>query len=467
MRGNGPAPLRECFRIGEFRRLPACLRVALAALLFSIAAGADGASAPAKPVGIVLGRSIVALNGPWMFHVGDNPCWAQPGFDDSGWEHVDLTPAPGATDGDVGIGNYVPGWTAKGHPHYHGFAWYRIRLNVKPPEGESLALLGPWAVDSAYRIFANGVLLGGVGDFSDATPKAYGYHYPRMFELPPQASGGPIVVAIRVWLGPWAAPGSGGVHVAPAIGARDAVVAQYRLQWLKIVEGYAVDAVPALLFFLCAAVMLCLIPFDPGGKTYLWLAIALMLSGIQRGNQAFFFWWQIETIQDFVIFIAALTGSLTLGAWLMAWRSWFRLDRPAWLPWAVAALTVALMVAQLLAAPWLFGMEFPRTSLVGLRYAINAIRLAYLLALASIVFLGLRREGREGWVALPAVLASAAVLFPAELTAVGLPGIWFPWGVGLSLGECASVALVVLLCVPILRRLWSHAPRGAAVLSRA
>jgi hypothetical protein len=457
---NGAALSLHC-------RLSSGLRAVLIALLLSIVPPAHAAATQMKPVAVTLGHSMVTLDGPWMFQVGDNPRWAQPGFDDSGWEHVDFAAPPGATDGDVGIENYAPGWTAKGHPRYHGFAWYRIRLNATPPEGESLALLGPWAVDSAYQVYANGALLGGVGGFSGATPTAYGYQYPRMFVLPPQAASGPLVIAIRVWMGPWGAPqaGSGGIHVAPAIGVRNAVTAQYRLQWLKIFEGYALDAVLGLLFFLSAALVLCLIPFDPGSRTYLWLAIALILSGIQRGNQAFFFWWQIETIQDFVIFIAALTGSFALGAWLMAWRSWFRLDRPVWLPWAIAVLTFSLVVAQLLLRPWVFDAEFPRAVLVGLRNLIAGIRLAFLLLLALIVLLGLRREGREGWFALPAVLAAVTVLFPGELVGIGLPGIWFPWGIGVSLSECASAALVVLLCILIVRRLWSHAPRRAAAPS--
>jgi len=437
------------------------LRPAWIALLFSFALVAPALATQVKSVPVVLGHSTVALDGPWTFQTGDDPRWAQPGFDDSGWERVDLTPSPGATDGDVGIGNYVPGWTTKGHPKYHGFAWYRIRMDVSPPAGEGLALLGPWAVDSSYQVYANGVLLGGVGDFSGATPTAHSYQSPRMFVLPPQAAGGPIVIAIRVWMGPWVSAGSGGIHVAPAIGAQNAIAAQYRLQWLTIFEGYAGDAFLGLLFFLSAFVMLCLIPTDPGGRTYLWLAIALTLSGIQRGNQAFFFWWEFETIQGFVIYIGALVSSCALGAWLMAWRSWFRLDRPSWLPWAIGALSVALILVQLAARPWLFGAEFPTATLVSLRYAIRGIRLAFLLTLALIIVLGVRRGGREAWFALPAALALVVVLFTGELVQIGLPGIWFPWGIGVSLSEYASLALVMLLCVPVLRQLWSHAPRAA------
>ncbi|MGN6517363.1 MAG: glycoside hydrolase [Rhizomicrobium sp.] len=410
-----------------------------------------------------LGQSIVTLNGPWAFQVGDNARWAQPGFDDSGWSHVDLTPEPGATDGDVGLPNYVQGWTAKGHPGYHGYAWYRIRLNVAAPAGEKLALLGPWAVDSAYQVYANGALAGGIGDFSGATPVAHGYHYPLMIELPAQSAHGDLVVAIRVWMGPWGGAGSGGIHIAPAIGTADAVAAQYKSEWLKIFEGYGVDVVPALLFFLAAAMALCMIPFAPDDTAYRWLAFALALSGIQRGNQAFFFWWQIETIQQFVVIIAAIIGSLSLGAWMMAWRAWFRLEQPLWLPRVIVALTLAHMLVQLSGRPWLFGTTFPPGVIATVRYLITGLHWAFVAVLAFIVWCGVRRQGREAWFALPAVLAISVVLFVGEFVALGLPGIWFPWGVGVSVSECASVVGVLLLFALLLRRLWSFAPRRARV----
>ena len=50
----------------------------------------------------VLGNSSVALTGPWKFHTGDNMAWAQPGFDDSAWGTMDLTPLPGSVDPNSG-----------------------------------------------------------------------------------------------------------------------------------------------------------------------------------------------------------------------------------------------------------------------------------------------------------------------------------------------------------------------------
>ena len=55
------------------------------------------------------------------------------------------------------------------------------------------------------------------------------------------------------------------------------------------------------------------------------------------------------------------------------------------------------------------------------------------------------------------------MLFASELAAIHVPGIRFPWGVGLPLGECASVALDFLLFVLLLRRLWAYAGPGPSL----
>src|SRR6202167_4421310 len=119
-------------------------------------------SAPAEtkpdhnaPSQIVLGNSYVPLYGPWKFHTGDSPLdplthgllWADPDFDDSAWETVDLKPQPGWTDPYNGDPRYISGWTSKGHPGYMGYAWYRLRVSAMVKDGGQLALACPIYVD--------------------------------------------------------------------------------------------------------------------------------------------------------------------------------------------------------------------------------------------------------------------------------------------------------------------------------
>jgi hypothetical protein len=155
---------------------------------------------PAQPdqnvAQVTLGQSAVPLYGPWKFTVGDSPIdpktgkplWAEPDFDDSKWETVDLTPKDGAFDPVAGLTGYVPGWTAKRHPGYWGYAWYRIRVQVltqpgQARQGEGLPLAGPADLDDAYQVFDNGELAGHFGDFTGRKPEIY-YAQPKMFPLP-------------------------------------------------------------------------------------------------------------------------------------------------------------------------------------------------------------------------------------------------------------------------------------------
>lgn len=133
---------------------------------------------------------MIPLYGPWKFSVGDSPIdpatrvplWAEPGFDDSAWESLDLTPKIGSHDPLANLSGYVPGWTAKGHPGYWGYAWYRIHVQLENRPGALLALAGPSDVDDAYQAFDNGKLVGQFGNFTGSEPTIY-FTQPMVFQL--------------------------------------------------------------------------------------------------------------------------------------------------------------------------------------------------------------------------------------------------------------------------------------------
>src|SRR3954470_23836583 len=77
-----------------------------------------------------LRAAATVLDGPWRFHTGDDPRWADASADETGWETIDMTAIPGSHDGDVGLPDYVGGWMAHGHPGYDGYAWYRRAVAV-------------------------------------------------------------------------------------------------------------------------------------------------------------------------------------------------------------------------------------------------------------------------------------------------------------------------------------------------
>jgi hypothetical protein len=398
------------------------------------------------PVSVSLGRSVADLNGPWKFHTGDDPAWSDPAFDDSGWEAVDLTAPPGAHDRDVGLTGYVAGWSARGHSGYIGYAWYRLHVEVNAPNGEELAIAGPRAVDSAYQIFVNGKLLGSAGNFSRLVPRVFSIQ-PRMFLLSqePAETGDPeppsLVLAIRVWMGPWESddPGAGGIHIAPVIGERDSVGARYEQQWMETVRGYIVEVVEALAFLLLAVMAWCVRAFDTADSAYVWLSAALVLTALYRANQAVFFWGQIETVHAFELISIVLLIPLCLAAWTMAWHTWHRLTDTEGVLSGVAILLVSYMAGQFLKASWFHG-AFSDSVEQAADLAIRWSRLMFAGLTAAIAYRGIRQSPREGWLTLPALLLVSIGLFAQELSDLQVQGIWFPLGTGVSRTQFAYAA---------------------------
>ena len=434
-----------------------CRALALLCLQIVMFAAACCAVA-ASPVPVTLGHAIVPLNGPWRFHIGDNNAWAFADFDDSSWETVDLTSPPGAHDADVGLVNYVAGWQQKAHPGYLGYAWYRLSIAVDAPAGTQLALSGPPDVDSVYQLYINGRLLGGIGDFSHATPTAYSIQ-PRVFQLPyALTKDQPALIAIRVFMGPWdaGAADAGGIHIAPAIGELDSMQMLYRTQWMETIDGYIVEIVEAFLFVILACLCLCLRWFDRINSAYGWMAAALVLLASYRANQAIYFWWQFESIHTFEWISYVLLTPLALGVWTMAWLKWFRIAKPSGLPKAVLVLTGIYVFAQCMNASWFYG-TWPAWLSITLNGAITIVRLLFLLTFGYIAVKGMQQQKHRAWYALPSLILIAIGLFAIELSTLGVPGIWFPFGTGVSRAQFAYLAFDIAFAWLLLSQLCRYA----------
>jgi Stage II sporulation protein E (SpoIIE) len=422
---------------------------------------ASATQAPATH--ITLGQSIVALYGPWKFHIGDNSQWADPNFDDSQWETVDLTPKAGAIDPTIGISGYVPGWTVKGHPGYWGYAWYRIRVRVTARPGGRLALAGPTDIDDAYQVFANGNLLGSFGKFPGGRrpPVVYSTQ-PRIFRLPQPDAGGSKslgsavqVLAFRVWMEQntlQLGPDAGGFHTAPQLGDANIVEARYRLAWLNLIRAYASSLVLAVLFFLLAVVACSLTLFDRSDAVYLWLAAVFLLTAIAYAENPLVAWAQIESLAASSRFDSILVAPLTSFGWVMVWWVWFRLRSPDWMPRVIVGITLLYMVSDALGRD-LFSTVIPYQISTPFHLASILIRLLFLPLLIFIVYRGVRAQGQEGWLVLPAVILYVISSFATDLNVLHLHTIWFPFGVQLAFGAVADLALAAAMFALLLRRL--------------
>jgi hypothetical protein len=415
--------------------------------------GCGLAAAAADGPAISLGRSTVPLNGPWRFAVGDDPRWASPAFDDAAWERVDLTPAPGAHDGDVGITRYAPGWNDRGHRGYFGYAWYRLRVTVTGPPGAPLAIAAPTAVDSAYLLYVDGRLLGGSADLRGGRPVAYSVQ-PRAFDLGVLPAGGTrtLTVALRVWLGSPGSrsPGVGGLHVAPVLGDREGIAAVVQGQWLQTFEGYVVDAVEPAMLLVLALMLSPLIAAAPDEGRGGWLAAALVVLALLRLQQVLLFWTQWESQRTYDVIRNVMLAPLTLGVWILAWRRWFAGGRARAFSAVVAGLSGLYVVVQLLSRSW-WPPAQALGAVAGAHAAATWVRLALLAAYVWAVAPGVARMRSltDGLAVLAAILAGVG-FFAEELSNLHAKGIWFPWGVGVSRTQYAYAGLIVVVFALIL-----------------
>ncbi len=365
----------------------------------------------------------LTLDGPWKFHTGDDVRWAAPAFDDRSWATQNLAAPASANDGDQGITHFAPGWNAQGYSGYSGFAWYRLRVAHRAPAHAQLEILGPAMADSAYQIYVNGQLVGGIGDFSNATPVPYGIH-PASFAIP--ATAGPLVIAVRTWMAPFAAgPHAGGMHVAPVIGTPAGVSDAYHEQWFQKLRAFALEIAQVCIF-----VLLAVWAFMRRAPA---LAVALLLTAAVRANLAILWCLNIMSVPAYLLIQGVLVVPLALGAWMVAWTFWLEL-RERWLAYiamVMTALYVALKAVH--AAP----------------FDVNVLRYAFLALLVVIVYLGFHEHKTRTLITLPAIVLVAIGQFAPEVARLGVPGIWFPFGMGVSLTNyayaIASLAIVALL----------------------
>jgi hypothetical protein len=455
-----------------------CLPLWLTALSFGSAVAVALPQTAAKEtsglrgdsVSVTLGQSAVPLFGPWKFTVGDSPTdaktgqplWSDPEFDDSKWETVDLTPKDGSFDPLSGMTGYVPGWSVRGHAGYWGYAWYRMRVQVKARPGENLALAGPSDIDDVYQVFANGVLVGHFGSFTGTPPIAF-YTQPVMFSLPASENNptkGDIetsteVLAFRVFMLPSTlaeVADVGGFHSAPILGDAATVSAGHQVSWLELIRGYAMRAAEAVLFGIMAIIALTLILFDRSDRVYLWMGGLFLLQAVSSALSVAASWSQVLSIFASQMLNDSLLTGLIFGGWVMVWWVWFGRQRPTWMPRAAAALALLYMITVVIGQEIVVGLV-PHGVAEPFNTGSIVVRLLFLALQLWIVFLGIRRQGLEGGIVLPAIILWGISTFSTELVLLHVPIRWSIFGISIRLNQISNLLLVLVVGLLLLRRL--------------
>ena len=433
--------------------------------------GAQRAAQPAsdssEPAPIIFGQSALPLYGPWKFSVGDSPIdpktgkllWAEPDFDDSKWENVDLTPKQAPIDPFSGF-SYVPGWTARGHAGYSGYAWYRIPVQARSEAGQTLALAGPRGVDDVYQLFVDGTLLGSFGDFTGSRPRVYNSR-PMLFRLPDPsaASGGVRVLAFRVWMEPASLgdPNVGGMRAAPTLGDSDVVSLRYREQWGELIRAFLPRAILAAVYGLLSVVAFGLIFFDRSDPVYLWIGLLFLANCAFSSAVVISDWTELLSSFGYSL-IEIIASALSVALWVIVLWTWFGRAGFRWLPIVVAALTALGIIAMMLGSGLFYGLISDQTAR---RFLLinQAFPYVFFALLVWITVAGIRRRGTEGWLALPVVLLSGFSRIDFERMGLHIREVWFPFGVPVALGMITSVVIAVVIALLLFRRLLQSVKR--------
>jgi sigma-B regulation protein RsbU (phosphoserine phosphatase) len=197
-------------------------------------------------------REPADLGSTWLVHDGDDPAYAQPGFDDSAWARFD-------PHNDL---NTV-------FPHQRpSLVWFRLHVKVSPQQtGLALKELN---ISRAFEIYVNGQRLmvsGQVSPFVNYTS------YARLLKRIPDRdiATGSLVIAVRVHISPieWRNGQFPGLYASNlAVGQFDTL---YRDDWLTVIGQNALIWADHLLLIGLGLVALVLFIAQRRQTVYLWI----------------------------------------------------------------------------------------------------------------------------------------------------------------------------------------------------
>lgn len=370
------------------------------------------------------------LDGSWRFHPGDDPRWADPRADDSGWDRIDLVSLPSNHDFDVGLPGYLAGWHARGHPDLEGYGWYRRQVTLPAPG--DWTLLGPTMVDDGYEMFWNGRPIGGIGRLGDH-PKVVGAR-PFLVRLPSLAGEHSGVLAIRAFMQPGLSRDdqSGGLRSAPTLASAPFGNTLYGAQWRRTIAGYIVELALPIMMFLLAGIALVAARKTARPGFARWLAVALVATACLRLGNAAAAWTDLIGVSTLDRQNAVLLSPLAMLAWTAAWNDWAEgRDRRI-----VLAVAIAAWVLRVVAA-------------VTHADAVVSVGRAVFAVLFVVIAVRIMVRGERRLLALATMAVIATALFINELSRLGIPTIWFPFNIGVTLTQYAYAAALPLLSLAL------------------
>jgi hypothetical protein len=177
-------------------------------------------------------------------------------------------------------------------------------------------------------------------------------------------------------------------------------------------------------------------------------SIALALMAARRLNNAIVAWTDLQDLTTYS-WLASVMWVPTVAAWTLAWNRWCL---PPWRSIEVSAAVLA--VAGLIGA---------------VTDAASVTKVSRLASIALFIVIGARivRSGPPRILALVTLASMMAALFGGELLdTIGIPGIWFPFGIGVSRTQYVYAIAIPLVAFLIVRTLSKTTHRQAEAANK-
>jgi hypothetical protein len=320
----------------------------------------------------------VSLGPDWLFAADDNPAYAQPTFDDSGWKTISI---------DRSLASYG----FRGVP----YAWYRMHVHVNPRS--RLLTVDVRDVVGNYELYVNGVRLGGTGSMERT--RVSRQEFQASYDIPGSmiAPQGDLVLALRVAVNKVArlADGDRGPLRSSSIfldlsdeAARNAsydaahqTIVPIMLCGLSLIVGM----VSLALYFVLRS-----------QREYLAVAISLFASG---AKQAAIVWYHLHVAKDFSLFPAQIALGIQNFALIEFVRLILGLRRTRWL------LTLEIVSSLAFLSVSFADLGFLSAAQCLTAYFIPSLTVKVLLPV--LLLRGLLGGNREARVVLPAILIAS------------------------------------------------------------
>ena len=286
-------------------------------------------------------QALTVVSTQWRFHTGNDPNWAKPNYDDSGWKLLKVS----------------EDWDEQGYHEEQDQAWFRFTILI-PARTPGLVIQMP-RISKNYRLYANGQEVGGVGDFPPG-PAHSTVGAPRIFTLPviPTQQPQRMTIALRLWQSPqfkWAQrDGFGEVQ----IGTPDVMLPEFeRFKAFDILNRRGMDYTASVFEapILASAIFLFILTRK---RLYLWFAADMVMSiaGVALLTLASHLGWRSD-VNLIVQILCDIGVQISIGMFIIGL---LELRNPRWIVLSICLACLAelstLLVVWRMPLPWADGI---------------------------------------------------------------------------------------------------------------